>query len=205
MWTCPYCAEVNKNLWIARMLYATETIGGDWSFVTLTAHRKIRGESASHKNLAEGWNRLNLRAKRAFPAFSYVRVWEHHKKGAFHAHILWSGRPSKRWLKDNSAECGMGFMADSSELKSDRFRAVFYVAKYMTKEEQKFPKGVRRIVCSRNFPEKTLTEASEWRVVGEKLEEFDAVSLAWSKGKTIYDIQEKREITTDDFDEKLES
>jgi hypothetical protein len=184
------------------MLYATDD-GVQWSFVTLTANRKTRTLEGSHQNLARGWNRLNLRLKRQFPGFAFVRVWELHKKRAFHAHYLWRALPSKRWVKDNAAACGMGFMADIAVLDmNERAKSVFYVAKYMTKEGVDFPKDIRRISCSRNFPNKAKEESTQdWRVLGTTLEEYDAWTLAWENRLDLYDVNEDRILTVDDFQE----
>lgn len=216
-WTCPYCAELNKRIWVGRMLYAINEMQGNWSFITLTAHERCRTKGLSHLNLATSWNRMNLAAKRASKAgryedkserkrkyktvqfdpfeFAFVRVWElHPTSGAFHAHLLFRGWPPEWWVKDTARHSGMGYKASASDLRTDPAQAVFYCAKYMTKQDDVFPRGTRRIVCSQNFPDK-YTHEDGWIYVGQELKPADLYNYAWSKNLQAYDIQLQQEIT----------
>jgi len=64
---------------------------------------------------------------------------------------------STRWAKDTSAECGMGSQADWRKVDNVG-QAAGYVAKYTLKNASitrggvDWPKGLRRIEVSRNWP-----------------------------------------------------
>jgi len=180
------------------MLYAVDTVGGQWSFVTLTAHEKTRSTDSSWKNVGTGWNRLNLRLKRAFGAFYYVRVYELTKKGSFHIHALVSLAVPTRWWKDNARKCGMGYQAKSIKIESNQ-HAVFYCAKYMTKEPDGFPRNVRRITCSRNFPDRDKEKKHDWACIGNEIL-FSDLSH-WTKGLTLtaVDIDTNTTINSDHY------
>jgi hypothetical protein len=180
------------------MLYAVDSIGGTWDFVTLTAHEKTRSTSASWANVARGWNRLNLRLKRAKGRFYYVRVYEMTKKGSFHIHMLVSVRMPNKWWKDNARACGMGHQAKKKPLESNA-QAVFYVAKYMTKEPDGFPRNVRRITCSRNFPDKMQDKKHDWACIGNEVLMSDIVHWTENLTLTAVDYDTGQTITTDDY------
>jgi hypothetical protein len=197
-WTCEHCAEINKAVWTARMLYAVDLIGGDWSFVTLTAHEKTRSKLASWQNISKGWNRLNLRLKRHFGAFYYVRVYELTKRGSFHLHMLISLKVPTRWWKDNARKCGMGYQAKSEVLENSH-HAVFYCAKYMTKQTADFPTNVRRITCSQNFPDREKDKSHEWQVVGHDILMGDLLHHTNNLRLPAIDFDTGHTITTDDY------
>jgi hypothetical protein len=94
----------------------------------------------------------------------------------------------------------MGYMADESALDAEPAQAVFYCAKYMTKDVDDMPRGTRRIVASRNFPDRDRdVEKGDWSVLGDSIDEWDAWQLAWKDGMDLYDLQEERKLTSDDF------
>lgn len=155
LWACPTCGARNGRKWLARMLYATNSIGGTWSFVTLTAHRKWRGAS-SLKNIKANWNKLRKRAARKVDGdFYYLWVYERHKDKSWHVHMLTNTTMKSKWWKDNAAECGLGYQCKS--VKLDNYgQAAGYIAKYLLKQMfllDPYPKNMRRITVSRNFPQ----------------------------------------------------
>lgn len=155
MWSCPVCGARNGRKWLARLLnhMNTHKTSGRWYFLTITAHKKMRGASASLINLREGWKKLYNRMRRKYGISEYVKVWEYHKDKTFHLHILIRRKIGKKWLKDNSAECGMGHQCDSSKAKNPG-QVAGYVAKYLLKSFETashYPKGLRRIEASRNW------------------------------------------------------
>lgn len=124
----------------------------------------------------------------------YVRVFEPHKDGALHAHLIihWSmsldatDKQNTRWLKDNARECGAGHQADYSTITpaydperqngrrvQEVLQVAAYVVKYMTKdlqsvvEDEAYPR-MRRIQASQHFKPEYATdvEARDWRVTG---------------------------------------
>jgi len=178
-WSCAYCAELNTYQWRSRLRYAINVSGGSWQFITFTANRKWRGQAASLKNIRANaeklWKRLKrLCAKAGIKKMHYVRVLERHEDDSIHVHAFvnaplsiypadgveeaWDGHTLEesygcRWLKDASAECGMGYQCDVKAL-DDSKRMVAYVTKYMSKQlfRAELPKGTRRLQTSHGFP-----------------------------------------------------
>ena len=170
MWACRVCGARNGKRWNARLLEHMNTHKGSgrWFFLTITAHQSWRGQRASVINLRQGWKKLYNRMLRKYGVSEYVRVWEFHKDGSFHLHVLIRRKIGKRWLRDNSVACGMGYIVDSSKAKNPGMVAG-YVAKYLLKSfnhADKYPRGMRRIECSRNWTKfKTLEDDfDEWIV-----------------------------------------
>lgn len=154
LWSCPVCGARNGRKWLARMLHGTNEIGGTWSFVTLTAHRNWRGAS-SLANIKKNWHKLRKRAARQKPdGFYYLWVYERHKDKSWHVHMLTNSDAKSKWWKDNAAQCGMGHQCKSVKLDNYR-QAAGYIAKYLLKQMfmlDPYPKNMRRITTSRNFP-----------------------------------------------------
>jgi len=182
MWDCEYCAERNKVAWRKHLILGIEAIGRltSWWFVTITAHRKAhkaKTNLSTLKNMQSGLRRLYFRLrheqKRKTGKLEYCRVFEHHKTGKIHAHLILcavfrsqNGELDKfgndlgmlRWLKDNASECGMGYEVSVKPIICSNgysaMRVAWYVTKYMTKKSQSFlafPPHVRRIQCSHSF------------------------------------------------------
>jgi len=160
LWSCETCALRNARVWIARIIEGCNRLDGEWSLLTITAHRKWR-KVKSLANLRQGWkkliNRIIYETKEDEYPLYYVRVWEQHKDGSFHLHVLINKMLGTRWAKDSSAECGMGNQADWRKVDNVG-QAAGYVAKYTLKNAHiarggvEWPKGLRRIETSRNWP-----------------------------------------------------
>lgn len=159
-WNCPSCAARNARRWIARIIHGCnrmDTVNG-WHMFTLTAHRKMRGRDASVKNLREGWKKLYNRIRRKYKTNHYVKVWEMHMDGTFHLHGLIDAVIQTRWLKNNAAECGMGYQVEIHPV-DNAGQVAGYIAKYFLKSEaqqnegEQFPKNLRRIEVSRSWIE----------------------------------------------------
>jgi len=164
MWSCDYCATQNRLIWRAHMIDVINRLGGVWSFLTVTAHPNAHKAAKSLLNLRQGLDKLMKRLRRKYGDFEYIRVYERHKSGQFHAHIIArindeSDKDAKKWLKANSAECGMGHQADFQTIRvRDDATAgglvAAYVCKYLTKDAQNLgdmPKNLRRIQTSRGI------------------------------------------------------
>lgn len=187
-WSCPECSARMGKKWIAIALDHINKTGGDWYFMTLTSHKKVRTPRGSKKVLAHGWRKLSLRMKRAYGRFDYLRVWELHKDGAYHHHyILNCPIPHKRyydsrkkqyrftcnWLKKNASECGMGYMCDFRPIYNPAFVAG-YVAKYTLKQAapdvaRHWVKGTRRIETSLSWsrlPKDETYSQIDWQLIG---------------------------------------
>lgn len=245
MWTCEYCAEKNKSIWRAAIIDAVNRLQSElvgefltedkehtkqfvntppitWQFWTFTAHKKARKTATSIKNIQAGWtrvyNHLVYFCKKNGYKMVYIRVYEPHKKGAIHVHMLvgfiqiadfYKTReklPNTRWLKDQAATRGMGYQAKIYTLPVDNAGYVAaYITKYMTKMEIELPKGTRRIQASQNFittmhPEKSPDSEREWYAM-DTLQLRDALEI-WGKGHDIIDLSTSERITTDEFDDK---
>jgi hypothetical protein len=198
MWNCAYCARLNAEQWrdhiskaIAR--FDQNPDNGLWLFVTITAHRRAHAAHRTIQNILTGWPRLRKRLAREFGGFSFVRVLERHKSGAYHMHLLMrvkglyvtrddfrSQRDGKvryrgrhyRTIKQHAVECGMGYMVDVSPLVNEHLApapalvVARYITKYMTKHAARdFPPKVRRIVTSRDIgAPKAGTGSRDWNV-----------------------------------------
>jgi hypothetical protein len=197
LWSCEACALRNARRWIARIIHGANILDGDWSFATITAHRKSRG-LASVANLRKGWkkliNRISYEAKQENFPLHYARVWEQHEDGSFHLHVLFSVNYGTKWLKDNAAECGLGYQA--KWLKVDNVGKIAgYVAKYSLKNASvarggiEWPVGLRRIECSRNWPELPEIKTDEeiaWIV--NQTREGQLNNAAWLKQRGLHVI-----------------
>ena len=219
-WDCPHCAQLNRAIWKARLIYGINEIGKDWSFWTITAHRKMRGYDASLISLREAWGKLYHRLKRTFGAFQYARIYEPHKDGSLHIHvistIIWPDiRTGKRkngerfsysrWLKDTVPVCGGGYQTDAKNLEGHAGYVAGYVVKYMTKEISAFKRvrgRVRRIQTCQKWPKSELTADDgselEW-VLKDALYIEDCVGY-WQAGKQIVDISTGQIVDSDVFD-----
>jgi len=160
MWSCPYCAEVNKNLWIMRAFHgAAVLMDGEIkpqdnliSFLTLTSERSL-GPAASIAVFGSAWNLLRLRARRSAPQGQYLLVPERHKDGRLHAHAIETFNLGTRWWKDNAAEVGLGYIAEEDVARSAA-GAAYYAGKYLAKslDVTTWPKNWRRVRTSRGWP-----------------------------------------------------
>lgn len=168
-WNCESCGARNAKRWIARIIKGCNTHADDWYFCTITADEKWRGKHSSLLNLRRNWPKLRKRlarlAKKHGVALVYVRVWEAHKDGSFHMHLITNFPVEERWLKDNSKTSGMGYQAKSEKAKNPG-QVAGYISKYMVKSlpnATHYPKGARRIEVSENWVRWNKKE-SEWDV-----------------------------------------
>lgn len=88
----------------------------------------------------------------------YVRVFEKHKTGEFHIHLLLRAvvldeKKDIRWLKDTATKHGLGYKVDWQNIEhgGETTKIASYITKYMSKDAQgmmDMPKGLRRIQTS---------------------------------------------------------
>lgn len=167
-WDCPACGARNARRAIALCINHINAVGGQWYFVTITAHEKWRGKELSLQNLRRNWHKLRKRMRDQNGGhFDYFRVYEFHKDGSWHMHLITNcelpftsrvapdGRIKHRsnWLKENARSSGLGFMTDYQPLDNAGF-AAHYVAKYMTKSTENaenWLKGMRRYQTSQGW------------------------------------------------------
>jgi len=156
-WDCPECAARNAKRWIARIVNGVNKMdtANSWQMFTLTAHEKWRSDNSSVKNLRQGWKKLYNRLRYTYGVSNYTKVWEMHEIRGFHLHGLIDSIVDMRWLKDNARACGMGYQVDIHEV-DNAGQVAGYIAKYFLKseherEKRQFPRGLRRIECSRSW------------------------------------------------------
>lgn len=192
LWGCETCGARNARRWIARILLVMASSEQTWSMLTITARGNAR-KIASVANLRQGWkklsNRISSNKDRDESALLYVRVWEQHEDGTFHNHVLINCCYGTRWAKDNASQCGLGFISDWRELENAG-QAVGYVAKYTLKNASlerggiAWPKGLRRIETSRNWPKLPEKEALleySWNLIDNRsyqLHKADSLSVS---------------------------
>lgn len=155
-WKCPYCSEQRGRFFMMLAAYGYEeldALGHEIQFATITMPAHIRGTKAGVKRWRKNWPKLLRRVKRASDHTAYIQVPEQHKDGAYHVHLLTTATITERWLKDNCAETGFGFMDEIEPVRSAS-KSAGYVAKYLTKESHRlaWPKYLRRVNLSRNWP-----------------------------------------------------
>lgn len=154
-WSCPYCAQINRRLWVVRTYYGAEVLTdrqNELRFVTLTSHERL-SYRATWQVWPKAWSILYNRAKRKQPDASYILVPEQHKDGRLHIHMLTNWTMPTRWWKDNARECGLGYIAEAEEPKS-LAHAAWYIGKYISKQLDvtTWPKGFRRVRPAHNWP-----------------------------------------------------
>lgn len=154
MWSCPVCGKANAWLWSFRANHGAHQLhesGRSLSFLTITSSNKITGEQ-SWWVAPRAWMKLQARIRREFGAYQYFLVPEVQERGHVHYHGIFDIALSTRWLKDNAAACGFGFMDDAKEVWSEG-GVTGYVVKYLTKSlDHKMPPRTRRARTSRNWP-----------------------------------------------------
>lgn len=226
MWSCEGCSQINKRRWRAHLIDKINKIGTfeKWWFITVTAHRKAHkaiAQRATINNMQRGLKTLYDRIRRIVvkgtEKLEYVRVYEPHKTKKFHAHLIMRGtfnaasgtydkkgndKGLTRWLKDNSAQCGLGYQASAKPIRSNLgVHAGFvsaYVTKYMTKSLQgsfPYPKGLRRIQCSSGFGALDERESQFTWTMKSGIYEDEVI------GRKVTDLNLARDVDTDDFEE----
>jgi len=166
-WSCPECAIRNKGRWVLRVANGVDVYkagGHEFYFMTLTSHEKLRTFETTLAVWSKAWPKLYARMKRVKSDLHYASVPERHKDGRWHMHLLINegfgvklnrkGKWDSRWLHDNPRQCGLGFMNDVQPIR-DTNLAAWYVTKYISKAlaEDKWPKYLRRVRVSNNWPE----------------------------------------------------
>ena len=158
----------------------------------MTANEKTRTQEASLANLRVGLDKLFRRLRRIYGRIDYVRVYEVHKKGAFHAHLVICGlsprlqkirtrggfeafrqtdKPRgkgnwsiRTWLRRTARQLQMGYMVDVSAMENTP-QVVAYITKYMSKAAQSFHvPGLRRIQTSQRIGSPKEKSGGGWVV-----------------------------------------
>lgn len=121
-----------------------------FSFVTLTSHEDVRDADKSLSLLAGAFQAWKQRMQRRYGAFEYAAVFERHRSGAAHMHLLINRAVSKKHVRKNARALGLGYMADVQRIAPAV--AGRYVSKYLAKGSGAFPKRFRRVRYSQKWP-----------------------------------------------------
>jgi hypothetical protein len=233
-WDCEYCAAKNRKIWQAHLIdtLTKKYSERQWSFITLTAASWAREQTKSLANIRGGIEHILKRLKRIAPTMEYVRVFEAHKDGAIHAHLIVCDMPPRliptkskngkihfvRWytpllkrhswalktaIKQMASEVKIGYIADSRPLEQPIY-AIGYVVKYMTKDAQALieQKGLRRIATSRGIGSPQSETDLTWHLSNGIT--VNDVFLAAQEGKKIVDLSDGAHIVTfDDFEGEI--
>jgi hypothetical protein len=177
-WDCEFCADLNRQLWRSHLKKKIAKLGGTWWFLTITSHEGNREKHATLANLRRGLDLLFKRMRKIWKRIEYVRVYELHQTGAYHAHCIISGLSPrihyykarsglrvfepcdskgknvwslKTWFKKTARACKMGYMVDCQQLDGVA-KTVNYICKYITKTTLSYHvKYVRRIQTSQGI------------------------------------------------------
>lgn len=218
-WDCPWCSRQLRSQWQLRIMQGIEKLEQPhWAFWTLTAHRNATTWNTSLTNLQNGWKRLSRRLRYYWDGeVHYVRVYEKHKSGRAHWHMIcnvlpddWKppkaqSSPGSRWAKEQTVACGIGYIMQVQNLsEGDVPLIASYLTKYMTKHQSKLPQGTRRVQTSHSWPKLDLNGESElnWTHHSSFLER-DAFQL-WDSNYSIYDLEAKTYVEVSDFSENGE-
>ena len=219
-WSCEYCAKANQSMWRNHLLKTMPPLSDNWAMITVTCMGADHRNMTTLKRLMDNFDRFMKRLKREYGNFQYVRVYEQHKSGEFHMHILagiaihsmpyeWiidkQGRAKyegihAKIISDHAIDCEMGRISDIRPLVDNTGKgqssvyAVRYISKYFTKAVgSTMPKGTRRIQTSQKIGSPKVSSALTWQMKsGVYIDDIE--SGKW------YDMQRQGEkITYDDF------
>lgn len=163
-WTCPHCAQVNR-----RKVIAFAKNGKPTAMLTLTVSSKNYPEPAeAAKDLKRGLVALRKRIARKHPGrkMSFIAVFEKHKSGWPHLHLLIRAPfLPVRWLRAAWEEITGSFMVDIRAI-STLGQAALYVAKYIGKDLAAF-ENCKRWWRSHDWNDpRELTEAEKYALKG---------------------------------------
>jgi len=222
-WSCDYCAEINRKVWRARiMLEVAKSPGDVWHFWTLTLDGKDHGGNTA-KSLQiwrDGWDKLMKRVKRDLGVMRYIRIFETHKDGTLHVHMLCDkaypdvvavletdGRINYRSsdLKTHLEALALGWRHDlkpivteNAENEGNERNVSAYCVKYLTKDIQS---NVRSMLREAGMERVRMIQTSQqWANVPTASE-----AREWQKGGITmveYDALSVEKVITVDVDVK---
>lgn len=150
-WSCEVCHQLNRAKVIRIAIDAKPN-----AMLTLTVNSKTEPDpAAAALRLKEGLRLLRLRLKRhpKMQNFEFLAVFEKHKSGHPHLHLLIKSQYIPwRWLRKVWEEITGSFMVDIRKVDQSQ-RRLRYVAKYLGKDLSPFP-GCKRWWRSHGFSEK---------------------------------------------------
>lgn len=148
-WGCPNCQEWRQNCLMARCIE-----GKPNRFITFTCRAgQHPSKAAQAKAMSQAWRTVVQRWRRLKPYHKceYICVFEPHVSGWPHMHVLWKGHwIAQKWLSKQGKELLNSPVQHVSLIKNAK-QAAFYVAKYFSKEPEKFGTA-KRYWTSKNWP-----------------------------------------------------
>jgi len=222
-WSCDYCAEINRKVWRARIMLEVGKNPADvWHFWTLTLDGKDH-EANTAKSLQvwrENWDKLMKRVKRDLGTMRYARIFETHKDGTLHVHMLCDktypdvtpviesdGRTNYRseTLKTHLVALLLGWRHDlkpivteTPENEGNERNVSAYCVKYLTKDIQS---DVRSRLREAGMERVRMIQTSQfWANVPTSAEQRD-----WQRGGMTFiefDALASDEVVTVDVDAK---
>lgn len=193
-WSCEYCARINAMVWMYRIKDTIEDQKA-WSFVTFTSPSEINDVEVTTEFslviMQKSWKKFReaLRYKRG-EKFRYLRVYEIQENGRYHIHAILehvfddiktanSGTKREytysRWQKDNVVRWGFGTMCNASNFRRNGsdWTVARYIAKYLTKGDEKIGDGVRRFQASHGFAKASVSENDIVWSIQDDINHFD--------------------------------
>ena len=148
-WGCPNCQE-----WRQRCLMARCIEGKPNRFLTITCRAGQFGSKAENaRAISKAFAEVVRRWKRktTYNQCQYIAVFEPHASGWPHLHVLWKGHwLAQSWLSEQMKELLGSPIVHVSRIKNSK-QAAFYVAKYFSKEPEKFGTS-KRYWTSQKWP-----------------------------------------------------
>lgn len=155
-WLCENCAPLRQGQLESRCIH-----GKPNRFVTITCRRgqfETKEEAAAAISAAWRTVVLRWRRKQKWHKAEYICVFEPHKSGWPHLHILWKGHwIDWSWLSEQMTMLLNSPIVHISAINSAK-QAAFYVAKYFSKNPEKFGNS-KRYWTSKNWPKAHDTDA----------------------------------------------
>lgn len=189
-WLCPLCAPMRQ-----RQLQARGIEGKPNRFITLTCRRgQFSSPEAAAQALVESWRTIVRlwRRKEKWHKCEYLCVFEPHKSGWPHLHILWKGHYiSQAWLSEQMTRLMNSPVQSVMRIKGAK-QAVAYVTKYFTKAPARFGK-LKRYWTSGNWPRLKHTDAEPVFRKGFPIErlnqKIEEIQKEWQRhNKPIYKL-----------------
>lgn len=154
-WSCTVCREINRAK-VIRIARAAKPR----ALLTLTVRSSdyATPEAAAHA-LKEGLRLLRLRLKRhpKLQNFEFLAVFERHKSGYPHLHLLIRGSFIPwQWLRTAWQDITGSYMVDIRKISTEGLAAM-YCAKYIGKDLSPF-EGCKRWWRSRNYSEEDVDQ-----------------------------------------------
>jgi len=147
-WRCQHCAPIRK-----RQLIAKACRGQPTTLLTLTVNpHRLDSPHERAVALSHAWRRLRraIISKRNLEDLPFIAVFERHKSGEPHLHILMRAPfIPQRWIAGwMKAELGAP-VVDIRRIWNPK-RAAYYVAKYVGKDPERFD-GCKRYWSSQDY------------------------------------------------------